>query len=117
MSDPTIHVEHVDNVAVVRIAGEIDLANASRVGRSLATAAASSGLVVDLAEVTYLDSAGIGELFALAARLRINGGLALVVPDGSPLLRLFKITRFDEAAPICPTEDDAITTLSSDDRT
>lgn len=115
MTDPTIRVEQVDDMTVVRIVGEIDLANASRVGRSLAAAAASSGLVLDIAEVTYLDSAGIGELFALAARLRASGGLAIVVPDGSPLHRLFKITGFDEAAPVCPTEDDAITVLSSDD--
>jgi anti-sigma B factor antagonist len=114
MSDPSIDVEQVGDVALARVAGEIDLANASRVGRSLA-AAASRGLVVDLTGVTYLDSAGIGELFALAARLRTGGGLALVVPDGSPLHRLLKITQFDEAAPVCLTAEDAMTMLSADE--
>ncbi|HUP87396.1 MAG TPA: STAS domain-containing protein [Acidimicrobiales bacterium] len=113
-----MHVEQVGNIAVVRVVGEIDLANASRVGTSLAAAAApESGLVVDLTGVTYIDSAGIGELFALAAQIRSAGGLAVVIPDGSPLHKLFKITAFDEAAPVCPTQDDAISILGPDTQT
>jgi anti-sigma B factor antagonist len=79
----TIEIGDTSTTAVV--AGEIDMSNTGRLRSELDRAASNdAGLIVDLAGVTYLDSSGIGELFALAARLTARGHtLALVVPDGS----------------------------------
>jgi anti-sigma B factor antagonist len=100
------------------VAGEIDVSNAARLRSELDRIAADDlGLIVDLTGVTYLDSSGIGELFALAARLATRGGaLALVVPEGSRLRRLLMITQFEEAAPVCASRDAAAQVLSSSPR-
>jgi anti-sigma B factor antagonist len=106
----SVTTEVGDATTTAIVAGEIDMSNAGRFGSELdgAVNVADVGMIVDLADVTYLDSSGIGELFALAARLTARGRtFALVVPDGSPIRRLFKITQFEDAAPVCASRDEA----------
>ena len=65
-------------------------------------------LVIDLHECRYLDSAGIEILFDLARRLgRRRQQLRLVVPPGSPLMRVLELTEVGTAAPIHETLDSA----------
>ncbi|MEY2420596.1 MAG: anti-sigma factor antagonist [Acidimicrobiaceae bacterium] len=114
MTSLSVTSEIGETATTAIVAGEIDISNASRLRSELDQVAARDvGLIVDLAGVTYLDSSGIGELFALAARLTARGGtLALVVPDGSPLRRLLRITQFQEAAPVCASRDAAAQIVS-----
>ena len=96
-------------VPVARVAGDIDLSNAARIRQDLLALATDDvhGLVVDITDVPYVDSAGIKVLFDLARDLRRrNQSLVVTVPTSSPLRRLLKITNFQEVAPIC---DDAET--------
>jgi anti-anti-sigma factor len=66
------------------------------------------GLIVDLTEVSYLDSSGVKGLFQLARDLRQHDQRLLVtVPVGSPLRRVLKITGLHEVAPICDDLDAA----------
>ena len=98
-------------VPVARVAGEVDLANAPRLRQELLALATDepAGLVVDLTEVPYADSAGIKVLFELARDLRRrNLSLAVTVPISSPLRRLLKITNFQEVAPICDDAETAV---------
>ena len=98
-------------VPVARVAGEVDLANAARLRQELMALATDDvdGLIVDLTDVPYADSAGIKVLFDLARDLRRRDrSLAVTVPVSSPLRRLLKITNFQEVAPIC---DDAQTAV------
>ena len=96
---------------VARVAGEIDLANATRLRQELVALATDEHdwLVVDLTEVAYADSSGIKVLFDLARDLRRRSqSLAVTVPASSPLRRLLKITNFQEVAPICDDVDTAV---------
>jgi anti-anti-sigma factor len=98
-------------VPVARVAGEIDLANATRLRQELLSLATDEDgwFVVDLTEVTYADSSGIKVLFDLARDLRRRSqSLAVTVPAGSPLRRLLKITNFQEVAPICDDVETAV---------
>jgi anti-sigma B factor antagonist len=91
-------------VPVARVAGEVDLANATRLRQELLALAtdAVDGLIVDVTDVPYADSAAIKVLFDLARDLRRRDqSLAVTVPVSSPLRRLLKITNFQEVAPIC----------------
>ena len=72
------------------------------------------GLVVDVTEVLYADSAGIRVLFDLARDLRRRDqSLAVTAPAGSPLRRLLKITNFQEVAPICDSVETAIHVITN----
>ncbi len=53
-------------------------------------------LVVDLAAVTFIDSAGLAALVSGMKRLRQDGGdLRLVRPATADAFRVFELTRFD----------------------
>ena len=91
-------------VPVAHVHGEIDLSNARRMRDAVIEIVTddAAGLIVDLADVPYLDSAAIQALFEVARRLRDSDqALVVTVPSGSPLRRLLKVTRFHEAATIC----------------
>jgi anti-sigma B factor antagonist len=74
---------------VLRVSGDVDRSTASEFRRALLATAAPT---VDLTEVRYLDSAGIGVLFELAPpglRLRVRAGSAVArVLDISGLSRV-----------------------------
>lgn len=100
---------------VARVAGEIDIANAARVREDVLALAVddADGLVVDLTEVRYLDSAGVKVMFDLLRDLRQRDqALVVTVPSGSPLRRLLKITNFQEAAPICDSIEAAVSLIT-----
>lgn len=72
---------------VARVAGDIDMSNATEVGRALDRAidADTLALVIDLSAADYVDSAGIHLFFDLRNRLQMRGlALRLVVPPASP---------------------------------
>ena len=66
-------------------------------------------LVIDLARVSYLDSAGINLLYAVGGELRERQQqLHLVVTPGSPILRTLAVVGADRAFPMHATLDDAL---------
>jgi anti-anti-sigma factor len=87
-----------DGVQVARLTGEIDLSNADSIGDAIAETTPNRmlGLVLDLSQLHYLDSAGIHLIYSLRERLRARGqSLGLVVPPGSAsndALRLAGVT-------------------------
>jgi anti-anti-sigma factor len=78
---------------IARLGGEIDMANAGRVGDQILEAGGSgAGLVLDCTDVGFMDSSGIRMLLGLARRIDGQGGrLVLVVPEGSSLWRILDI--------------------------
>ena len=69
----------------------------------------AAGLVIDLSQVTYLDSVGIELLFDLARRLRTHRQrLRLVVPVDAPMRRVLELCDIDRAAPIDATVEAAL---------
>jgi anti-sigma B factor antagonist len=59
---------------LVRLTGEIDLANAHDIGRAIARHTSAAGAVlIDLTRVSFLDSAGVRLLDALAGDMSDSG--------------------------------------------
>lgn len=95
-----------DGVPVVAVAGEVDIATAPLLRAELTTQLAQSPvvLVVDLREVTFFDSSGIGALLAAhhrAADLR-------VVADRPAVLRTLHFSGMDTVFRVHPTLEDAL---------
>jgi anti-anti-sigma factor len=100
-----------DEVPVARLQGEVDASNVKEVGDRLRSLLSnrSMALVIDLSPTTYLDSAGINMLFALAEELRgRQQRLALVVSDGSPIARMITLTGLDQTIAVRPTLPEAL---------
>ena len=100
-----------DEVPVARVQGEVDASNVKEIGDRLRGLLSnrSVALVIDLSAITYLDSAGINLLFALAEELRgRQQRLALVVAERSPIARMVTLTGLDQMVPVRPTLPDAL---------
>jgi anti-sigma B factor antagonist len=71
---------------VIRLTGEIDLANAPYIGREIVSyARGDDGVLIDLTAVSFLDSAGVRLLDALVGDLDDNGrAIRLVVGESGP---------------------------------
>ena len=106
-----LRFEEVGESTVVRIRGEVDLSNAWSVAGAMREAISNQPhtVVVDLAEVTYLDSAGIRVLFDLASRLAEHDQQMIVVlPVGATTRRALEVSAFATAAQMVETLDDAL---------
>jgi anti-anti-sigma factor len=105
-----------DEIPVARLQGEIDASNVKEMGDRLRSLLSnrSVALVIDLSGTTYLDSAGINLLFALADELRgRQQRLVLVIADGSPIARMITLTGLDQTTAVRPTLPDALKELGA----
>lgn len=90
-------------ICLVRVHGEIDLSNAQEVSSAIGSAMGQEArwLVVDLSDITYLDSSGVALLLRLAERLQARRRqLQLVVPRGSPVRRVLVFTGLPRVIPV-----------------
>ena len=108
-----------EGVKVASISGEVDIANASTLEAEIADGVsnAAHGLVIDLTDTEYFDSAGIRMLFEL--RKRLSGrrqSLRVVVPRESVIITALLITEVDQIVPIDETVEDSLMSLAADGR-
>ncbi len=92
------------------VAGEVDVYSAPTLRERLAELleATEPDVIVNLTEVTFLDSTGIGTLVAALNRAVALGGTLLLVCDHERLLKLFRITGLDSVFSIHPTVEAAL---------
>jgi anti-sigma B factor antagonist/stage II sporulation protein AA (anti-sigma F factor antagonist) len=103
--------EQRGTICLVRVHGEIDLSNAHEVSSEIGVAMGQEArrLVVDLSDITYLDSAGVALLLRLAERLRSRRReLHLVAPRGSPVRRVLDFTGLPRVIPLESRLEDAL---------
>nr|WP_246336646.1 STAS domain-containing protein [Flexivirga oryzae] len=95
---------------VIRLVGDVDVSAAGRLRDALLRLITdtSEKVLVDLTDVPFMDSTGLGVLVARLKQLRLDGGdLALVIPS-ERLLRNFRITGLDRVFHIYPTVAEAV---------
>jgi anti-anti-sigma factor len=82
----------------VVLSGELDLATAYAFDRRLLgiEAAHPSLIVIDLRQVTMLDSAGLARLVSAQRRARKGGWRLVLVRGGRTVMRVLQSTRLDE---------------------
>ena len=100
MAPPLLTVEPLGNgaVRVVRLSGELDLDSSREIGDTLLDLVPdqAEGLVADLSELRYVDSAGVRLFVELSERLERNRQkLALVVPEGAAISRVLSLVKLD----------------------
>ncbi len=101
-------IEKQDGSTVVSLAGELDLYNAEEVRAALLEACGDEPdvLVVDLAEVTFIDSTVLGVLIEARSRLADRGGFRLAAP-GLETRRALEVSGLDRHFTIFDTVADA----------
>ena len=110
MSD---HFEVVDGgTRLVTLRGELDAHDAPRLratfADALAGAPAGTRVVLDLAQVSSLDSTAHGSIVGLLRRVREADGELRVVLPSPPAVRIFEITGLDTILATYPTRAAAL---------
>ena len=108
--DYQIDHDPIDRGHLIAAKGELDISATPRLSTVLAMASASRGgrLVLDLSEVTFIDSTALGTILKAAAQLEEGGtSLAVVAPDG-PVRRLLEMTNLTQRFRLFGTRDDAL---------
>jgi anti-anti-sigma factor len=111
-----LRFETIDNVVVARLQGEVDMSNADDLGAAITARVSTDalGLVLDLAAVDYLDSAGIHVLFDLRERLTRRGQqIRLVLGPDSPIATALEYAGVQRTLGAAPTIGEAIAGLDS----
>jgi anti-anti-sigma factor len=87
---------------VLALAGELDLAGASRLSEAFAALSDTpyERIVVDLGELTFIDSTGIHTLLEAEQAIRARGGLMTLRAPTSDVQRIFEIIHLAELLPI-----------------
>src|SRR5262245_55333422 len=98
---------------VVALRGRLDAAGCDEVGVALTSqiVARRKPAVLDLNEVTFMASIGVGMLVTIAKSMRGHGiGMALVVGQ-TPVRHVLEITNIATLIPIVSTREEALRTL------
>ena len=107
--DPVLVVENLDQVYVVRLGGELDLYNAHQVRDALLEVCSDSPhrIVVDLAEVEFIDSTALGVLIEARTKLPNRRAFLLAAP-GLETRRALEISGLDRHFTVHQTVPEAL---------
>ncbi len=99
-SDPA-HLEIVDRAqgsAATRLSGDLDIVTSDDVKRDLAQLVDDGhvALALDLSDVGFVDSSGLGVLVAIHRHAESSGGSLVIRAVPPQVLRLFEITRLSD---------------------
>jgi len=113
--DLDVSVSEHNQVHIVTARGEIDVWTADLLRQSLRDVQSSSQprVIVDLTEVPFVDSTGIGVLVGALKRARESSGSLHLVVSSPGVLKVLKITSLDQVFPVHTTLADAIDVASS----
>lgn len=111
-----MNVRQIDSTtSVVDLQGEVDVYTAPQLKQQIITMLDSGirHIIVNLAEVEYLDSTALGVLIGGLKRLREReGSLDLICPNPR-IRRIFEITGLDKIFDMYTTEQEALDALKS----
>jgi anti-anti-sigma factor len=111
---PNVTIAADDGVVVASLSGEIDLSNAAEITDALLGGVPNEalGLVIDLSEVSYIDSAGVRMLAELDHRLGWRAqALRVVAPEESRSRRVLEIAGLERVLSLDTTVEAAQTSV------
>jgi anti-sigma B factor antagonist len=110
----TVGVRRERGCEIVTAVGEVDIASVTWLRpRLFDLAATGRPLVVDLDQVSFIDSAGIGALVGTAKRAAAYDGSLSVVCTRPQIRRLFRLVGLDRKIPLAHTLDAALKDLAA----
>jgi anti-sigma B factor antagonist len=108
--DLTLTTREADGKTIVAVGGEIDVYTAPKL-RDKITELVGQGsyhLVVDMQQVEFLDSTGLGVLVGGLKKVRAHDGSLRLVCNQDRLLKIFRITGLAKVFVIHETADEAL---------
>jgi len=93
--------EHYGDTVVVRLGGEFDVAAEEHFDRVVERMAAEAKtIVLDLSELSFIDSTGLRALLRTWKRSQEDGGSLALVPGNGQVRNTMRLTGADEVLPL-----------------
>ena len=109
-----IETAETTGYAVLRPDGELDAYSVAQFREAFSAISDAPRLIVDMAQVQFIDSAGLGALIGGIRKLRENDGRISVFCDRSNINRLLHTTGFNRIVPVKETMAEAVASLDED---
>jgi anti-sigma B factor antagonist len=110
----SVVVRRERGVVIAAVAGDIDMSTVPGLReRLLGLADGGHPLIIDLNQVTFIDSAGLGVLVRVARRAEEHGGSLHAVCSRPQIRKLLWLTGVDRRIPLTATVDGALTGLTT----
>ncbi len=105
-----MHSREQDGRVIVSVTGELDVHTAPDLEAVVGPAAQRPGpaLIVDLTEVKFIDSTGLGVLVTTLKHVREREGTLDVVVTTPRVMRVFALTGLDVVIPLHATLEEAL---------
>jgi anti-sigma B factor antagonist len=101
------------SASVISLSGELDLSTIPRVEKQLLQQVRSkTGVIVDLTDVTFIDSSGIGLLIRAFRATDESGTLNTVIAVNTQVDRVFRLAGVDRALPLFTDRATAVEALN-----
>ena len=78
--------------------------------------AKGNNIIINLAELTYVDSYGVGELVACLTTIKKSGGALRLVNPTEFVREVLHTTRLDTLFTICDTDEEAAASIARQDQ-
>lgn len=97
-----IRTDQDGSAATVTLNGEVDVYTSPALKEQLVAIieGGCDNIVVDLRDVGFIDSSGLGVLVSALRRARERGGAVRIVCTRDSILKIFRITGLDKVFPI-----------------
>lgn len=102
-----------DGLGLVELSGEVDLYTAPRFKDDLVALidAGVAAIVVDLSQVTFIDSTALGVIIGAVKRLHEHDGRLAIVAGSRPVVRILDITGLNKVLTVFDTREAALAAL------
>jgi anti-anti-sigma factor len=106
----TLEHDPIDPGHLIAITGELDIAATPELSTVMLMASRSPGslVVLDLAEVEFIDSSALGTLLKAGGEIESAGKRLCIVCADGPVRKLLEMTNLTNRFQLCPTRDDAL---------
>lgn len=111
-----IELEEGEGYTICRPVGELDAYTVGQFREALGELSSKPKLLIDMSEVPFVDSAGLGALIGGIRRAREVGGDVAVCCNRPTLVRLLHTTGFDRIVTVADTLAEAARSLNENDQ-
>ncbi len=108
--DFTVRVQQLERTVVVTPSGELDLSTEPVLRSVIAGLGTYDALVLDLSELGFVDSTGLGLTIREHLRASLEGFRLVLVQGPEEVRRVFAVTGLDDFLPFAPDLPSALAT-------
>ena len=109
-------LRHVDDIPVLDVVGEIDIYTTPQFKEAVGKVIdeGKRGIIINMAQVSYMDSSGFGTLLSATKRLRPLSGSLHLIACNEAITRMLQITRLNTIFGVHKTEEEALQAIADE---